>query len=240
MDAVVGQRCLSCHKDIGTTRVNRANSLDVLGPATRALIAINVAIHVAAVFSPAASDFFRPLVQSNALVADGRWWTLVTAAFLHGGWVHLGFNMYALYILGPRLEPRLGTGPFLGLYLVSAIGGGLGGYLLASPRFSQVGASGAIFGMVGYMIWLWWPTRNTPRGRSGWRFVAYMVGVGIVLPFIFSGFISWQGHLGGLVAGLVVGATWQVFGLRTRQAMTNSAVLLAIVLLGLVVATVVW
>ena len=238
VDAVVGQRCLDCHKSIGTTRVERGSALaGALGPVTKALIAANVAVYLIGNFSPSTVD---ALVQWNQQIQlEGTWWTLVTSAFLHTQIWHIGLNMYALYILGPRIERQLGPGPFLGLYMLSAVTGGLGGYLLGGLNFAQLGASGAIYGLAGYMFWQWWPTRQTPRGREGWRFVLWLVGVGILVPMFIPNFISWQGHLGGLIGGLAVAAGWDIFNVKSRTNRMIFAFLPAVALLG-VVALSVW
>jgi hypothetical protein len=82
-------------------------------------------------------------------VADGEYYRLVTAAFLHGGLLHLALNMFALASLGPVLESALGRSRFLALYLLSALGGSTLSFLLAAPNTVGVGASGAIFGLFG-------------------------------------------------------------------------------------------
>lgn len=242
MDAVVGQRCLDCHKEIGTTRVSRGTGMAALGPVTRALLAINIAIYIAIFVlqrSPGGADLVLPFIQVNSSITnDGTWWTLFTSAFIHFDLWHIGFNGYALYVLGPRVEARLGAGPFLGLYVFAAVGGGVGGYLLGGPGFAQIGASGAIYGIAGYLFWQWWPTRRTSQGRQGWQFVLWLVGIGILLPFALPVPISWQGHLGGLVGGLLVAAGWDILGITDRAKRTAFAIVPAIAILALIAASV--
>ena len=84
-------------------------------------------------------------------VADGDWWRMVTSMFLHGSIVHLGFNMYALWIFGPAIERRYGPARYLGLYLAAGLWGSAGALIL-SPNGYTVGASGAIFGLMGAFV----------------------------------------------------------------------------------------
>ncbi|MDH3193090.1 MAG: rhomboid family intramembrane serine protease [Acidimicrobiia bacterium] len=238
VDAVVGQRCLDCHKEIGTTRVSRGTGIAALGPVTKALLAINLAVYVLQ-WLPGGAEFVFPFVQVNSSITnEGTWWTLLTSAFIHFDLWHIGFNGYALYVLGPRVEARLGTGPFLGLYMFAAVTGGVGGYLLGGPGFAQIGASGAIYGIAGYLFWQWWPARRTPQGRQGWQLVLWLVGIGIILPFALGGFISWQGHLGGMVGGLLVAAGWDTFRITDRVKRTAFAIVPAIAILAFIAASV--
>lgn len=138
-------------------------------------------------------------------------WRFVTAMFLHApqSLLHIGFNMYALYILGTYLEPLLGRARFLALYLISGIGGQVAVLLFAGspPVIGQltqadadwftpvVGASGAIFGLFGAMIVL---NRHLNRSVAG---IYTVLVINAVLGFVVPG-ISWQAHLGGFLTGL--------------------------------------
>lgn len=238
VDAVVGQRCLDCHRSLGTTRVSRGVGDAGLGPVVRGLIVINALVFVAALV-PGLAELVEPLIQYNFRVTSGRWWTLLSAAFVHFELWHIGFNMYALYRLGPQLESQLGAGPFLGVYLTSAVTGGIAGYILGGPGFGQVGASGAIYGLAGLLMYAWWPERNQRRGDRGWQFVLLLVGVGIVLPIVFPQWrLSWQGHLGGLIGGLMIAAGWDLFPLDSRRAKILFAIAPGVLILGLVALSV--
>lgn len=238
VDAAVGQRCLDCHKAIGTTRVSRGTGAAALGPVTKALLVINIAVYLLQMTRGGADLVLRFVQVNSSIVADGTWWTLVTSAFIHFNLWHIGFNGYALYVLGPRVEARLGAGPFFGLYMFSAVMGGIGGYLLGGLGFAQIGASGAIYGIAGYLFWHWWPSRRSAQGRQGWQLVLWLVGIGIVLPFALGGgFISWQGHFGGLIGGLLVAAGWDLFGITDRVKQTIFALApAALVLAGIAVS----
>src|SRR5512133_466311 len=147
----VGMRCPECARQ--RTRVTRGSAAFGGGqtPATCALIAINVAAFLAEIatgaggLSPGGSviDNFSVFAPK---IADGEWYRLLTGAFLHGGLLHILFNMYALYILGQLLEPAFGAPRFLALYFASLFAGSLGVVLL-EPHTPAVGASGAVFGL---------------------------------------------------------------------------------------------
>lgn len=145
---------------------------------------------------------------ANAFSA-GLWWQPLTSAFLHAGLLHLLFNAYALWITGGYLEPLLGRLRFTVLYVLSALGGAVGGTLLPGTADSQlVGASGAVFGLFAAMFVV-----NRHLGRQTGQIVV-LVLINFVISFYYAG-ISWQGHLGGLVTGALV-ATAMAAGRRRR------------------------
>jgi membrane associated rhomboid family serine protease len=135
---------------------------------------------------------------SEAGVANGEWWRLITSAFLHYGPFHLAMNMFALYFAGSILEQVLGRWRFLLLYLVSGVAGAAGA-LYWSPNAITVGASGAVFGMLGALLVL---ERRGTIATGGQ--VLLLIVLNLVITFAYSSFISVGGHVGGLVAGLVV------------------------------------
>lgn len=134
---------------------NRFQLLWQTAPVTTLLIVVNLLVFLAMVYRDK-SSFFLPapelLVDFGAnhalLLAEGEWWRLLTYQFVHGGIIHLGFNMLALGFLGMRIEPPLKKMSFLLLYIVSGVGAGLASSLW--HKSISVGASGAIFGILGY------------------------------------------------------------------------------------------
>jgi membrane associated rhomboid family serine protease len=131
-------------------------------------------------------------------VAHGQWWRIVTSGFLHENLLHIGFNMYVLYILGLQLEPVLGRVKFGAIYGVSLLTGSLGA-LIVSPHSVTVGASGAVFGIMGaFAVEL--RARQLPlmQGRMGG--VGGLILINLVISFTIPG-ISWGGHIGGLIGG---------------------------------------
>jgi membrane associated rhomboid family serine protease len=203
--APVGLRCPDhSGKPQGVARVRssvrRASYAGTGALVTKALIALNVGVYLAElgqggdVNGFGSSIFLHGYLRAHE-VADGDWWRLITAAFLHYGPVHLGLNMLALWWFGAPLEEALGRGRYLLLYLVSGLAGSAGALLL-SPDVATVGASGAIFGILGAALVL--ERQGTPV------FGGALMLIVINLVFTFSvGNISVGGHLGGLAGGIL-------------------------------------
>ena len=147
-------------------------------------------------------------------------WTILTGAFLHGGLLHILFNMLSLYWVGRAIEPVLGWWRFLTVYLVSALGGSafILAWCLIQPSelfVGTVGASGAVFGLFGAVFVL------QRLGGADTTPILTLLGINLVYGFLASG-ISWQAHIGGAVAG--VAATWMLARLaRPRSGITEAA-----------------
>jgi membrane associated rhomboid family serine protease len=172
------------------------------------LLALNVGIYLAGVLSP---EFDRWLVENMALinvaVADGEWWRVFTAAFLHAGLFHLAINMYILYLFGTSLERSAGHAPFLALYLAAAAAGGAMS-ALTGPQFSvSVGASGAIFGLFGAWFSASYRSRHTPAGQAMFRQFLILLLLNAAIPLAVPN-IDWRAHLGGFIAGVVIHQLW--------------------------------
>ncbi len=134
-------------------------------------------------------------------VDAGEYYRLVTSAFLHDGIFHLAFNMYILWILGQMLEAGFGRARFLSLFIVSMLGGAFGALLLTAPNAPTVGASGAVFGLMGATVLV-----HRAIGGSIWRSpLAPLLMLNIVFTLLIPR-ISIGGHFGGLIAGAVMGA----------------------------------
>jgi len=203
-----------------TQGVRRAGFEGVGAKVTRALIAINVAVYIAELATGGGvNGLGSPIYEKGVLiagravdshghligVAEGDWWRLITAAFLHYGPFHLFLNMLALYWFGSLLEQRIGSGRFLALYLVSGLAGSAGA-LLWSPLTPTVGASGAIFGILGAGLVLE-QQRDYVFGGSALGIIV----INFILTFSISS-ISKGGHIGGLVGGIVAALGITRFG----------------------------
>jgi len=167
---------------------------------TRTLIAINVGIYlVTAVqghgLNNPGGTLWGKMVLYGPAVSSGDWWRLITAAFLHANIIHIAFNMLALWWFGAPVENYLGRVRFVGLYLVSGLAGSAGA-LVANPNAITVGASGAIFGILGAMLILEWQA----TGRLGGNAMTLIV-INLALSFAIAN-ISIGGHVGGLIGGL--------------------------------------
>jgi membrane associated rhomboid family serine protease len=169
---------------------------------TKILVAINVIVYLITVAqgsginSPGGSLFDRWLLF-GPLVAQGDWWRLITSTFLHVGLWHIVFNMWALLWLGAAVEGAIGRWRFLLLYLASGLAGSAGA-LVWSPHSPTVGASGAIFGMLGAGLIL----EYRATGQLAGSFMTMLV-INLIFTFGFSSFISVGGHVGGLIGGLL-------------------------------------
>ena len=158
-------------------------------------------------------------------VADGAWWQLLTTAFVHVQPLHLAFNMFALYILGPQLELYFGRARFLALYLISALTGSATVYWFASQYSPTLGASGAIYGLLGALLVISLKVRINLQG------LLVLIGINLLLTFTISN-ISWPGHLGGLAGGAAAAAVL-VYAPRKRRTAIQVAGLAALTALTL-------
>ena len=201
----VGMRCPECARQ--RTRVTRMAPGIHLGraPATYVLIALNVIGFLAEVAtgSPlglgftfeASGSVFQHYSLFGPAVANGEWYRLITAGFLHAGLVHIAFNMFALYILGSLLEPGIGTPRFLAVYFVSLLAGSFGALLL-TPHTPSLGASGAVFGVMSAAF--------VVARHRGVEQLASQIGFYIIINIVFTlgvRDISVGAHFGGLIAG---------------------------------------
>jgi membrane associated rhomboid family serine protease len=199
---------------------------------TTALVAVNVAVFAwTVVTSGSVDDNVRaPLFDEWALVPDavagGQWWRLVTGGFLHFGPIHLLFNMMALWVIGRSVEPALGRGRFLAVYLLSLLGGSAAVMLLSAPGSNVAGASGAVFGLMGALAVLLRRLR-IPLGQVGGLIV-----VNLVITFLIPG-ISVAGHVGGLLTGALAAAAL-VHAPPQRRVAVQATALIAIAVLLLV------
>ena len=211
-EAPVGWQCARCvHDDSRRAPVTRWRpsgggrlGSTRLTPVVVALIVINLAVflweqtnysNIVGRFGMLANAF-TPQGQLVG-VHNGQWYRLFTAPFLHASWGHIIFNMATLAIVGSPVEAELGKARFTALYLVSALGGSVGSYLLSRQNVLGVGASGAIFGLFGAYYVL--------ARRRGWDIstIAALIIVNLIIGFATPA-IDWRAHLGGLVTGAVV------------------------------------
>jgi membrane associated rhomboid family serine protease len=177
-------------------------------PVTYALIAINVLVYLLgaaqggsigdagnSIYHP--GSLYRHAVLYGPWVAHGGWYRLVTAMFLHENLLHIGFNMFALWVIGRPVEQYLGTARYVGLYFVSGLAGSAGA-LLQAPQTPILGASGAIFGILGAMLIIEWQATGRLAGNA-----MTLIVINLVISFAIPG-ISWGGHVGGLIGGILV------------------------------------
>jgi membrane associated rhomboid family serine protease len=240
--AAVGFQCPECVRE-GNKDVRQARTVfggaadDNPGVVSKVLIAINVVAYVAQqVSNTFTTRFFDiglaidPATGETVGVADGEVYRLLTSAFLHGGIVHLLLNMYAIYLFGPQLEAALGRVRFITLYVLSALGGSAVSYAFAAPNQPSLGASGAVFGLLGaYLV----VSRKLRRDTTA---VMVLLAINFAYGFLVPR-IDWRAHVGGLIAGALV-AVAMVYAPRERRTLVQVAGCVAVLLL--IVAVVAW
>lgn len=139
----------------------------------------------------------------NQAIAAGQYWRLFTAILLHANLLHIFFNSYALYALGPGVEGPYGSWRFLVIYLMSGLAGSSMSFLL-SP-YASVGASGAIFGLIGTTTIYYYHYRDRlVAGRARLANIVAITAYNLLYGFVAAGVDNWA-HIGGLLAGLVLG-----------------------------------
>jgi membrane associated rhomboid family serine protease len=171
---------------------------------TVVLIVANVAMFVLTASSgvnvlsgSGTSRLFNDLALSPAGVAHGEWWRLFTAMFLHYSLFHIGFNMYALYVVGTPLEAVLGRLRYIALYLLAGLGGSVLSVALGPLNEVAAGASGAIFGLFGALYVV---ARHQNVSTNG---IVITIAANLVFTFAIPN-IDWRGHVGGLIVGSLV------------------------------------
>jgi membrane associated rhomboid family serine protease len=217
----VGMRCPECARQ--RTKVKTIRSVSSRPELTLALIAINVVAFLAEGGITLTGQPTGKVYEKGALfgsiegfadqgVAHGQWWRIVTGGFLHENLLHIGFNMYVLYVLGQMLEPALGRMRFGLIYAVSLLAGSLGA-LIVTPHAVTVGASGAVFGVMAAAA-VEVRARQIPLMQSG---VGGLILINLVISFTLPG-ISWGGHVGGLIGGGLAAVALQLGGRLRAQA----------------------
>ena len=251
--AAVGVQCVDCVKgQAKTVRTARTVFGGSAGAAQQPVVTMSIIALCAVAFvlqhvvpPDADGNDFTDRFMFVPMLALSEPWRFLTSAFLHspGFLLHIAFNMYALWLVGPYLESLLGRIRFAALYLLSAFGGSVGVLLLASPDPQSsgwgrgvVGASGAVFGLWGALIVI-----NRRMGRDSAGMITLIVINGAI-GFVPGLNIAWQGHLGGLLTGLAVAAVI-AYAPKERRALLHpvglaAVALLLVVLIAVKVATV--
>jgi membrane associated rhomboid family serine protease len=177
---------------------------------TYALIATNVLVYLVTVaqgtgINAPGGKVFTDGILFGPLVAQGDWWRLFTAAFLHASLIHLGLNMLALYWLGSVVEMFLGPVRYLALYVVAGLAGSAGA-LIVDPTQPTVGASGAIFGILGALLIIEYQQTGQLAGQA-----MSLIVINLIFSFAIPN-ISYGGHIGGLIGGIAAALALSRFG----------------------------
>ncbi|WP_149203401.1 rhomboid family intramembrane serine protease [Actinotalea subterranea] len=240
--AAVGIHCVDCVREANRTAPVARTAFGAPLRAGRPLVTLTLigVTVVSYLLQLAVGDAWTNSLLFAPGIGDAEPWRFLTGAFVHYpsgtfGITHILFNMYALWILGHELEPALGRARFLALYLVSALGGHVMILLLASP-FSPawvtgtVGASGAVFGLFGAIAVV-----LRRMGRSA-RPILGVVAINAVIGFLVPG-ISWQGHLGGLLTGALIGVGF-AYAPKARRRVVGIGVTVGVALVLVVMAAI--
>ncbi|MBB4826869.1 rhomboid protease GluP [Sporosarcina luteola] len=170
-----------------------------LYPVVSFLIALNIVIFIATSLD---SRLFLLGIGFNYGISVGEWWRLITPMFLHGGILHMLFNMFSLFIFGPELERVAGKARFITIYLLAGIFGNIAAFFLEGLEYSHVGASGAIFGIFGAFGALVYYTKKVlPELR---QIMLPIIVISVIMTFLQPN-IDIIGHLTGLIVGFIIG-----------------------------------
>jgi membrane associated rhomboid family serine protease len=250
-DAAVGYQCPDCLREAQRTGPRRRARIVLGRPgrATTILIAVNVAVFLVEIATGAAGGIWTggsdaALVRLGALqpilvAANHEYWRLFTAMFLHASILHILLNMYALYLFGYVIEGTLGTWRFLAIYFVAGFLASVTSFTFSDPRIAGVGASGAIFGLLGAWVAYNLRRRETAMGAANLRGALVLIAINLFLGFSIPNVDNFA-HLGGLVSGFVCGLLVEGLGPRhLRQAIQvgGFAVLIAVGLVLVVART---
>jgi rhomboid protease GluP len=168
-------------------------------------------------------------------VAQGEWWRLLTAMFLHIGELHLVFNSLALYVFGGLIEGALGSARMLALYLMTGFAASVTSFAFGSPAVAAAGASGAIFGLLGAWLVYNLRRRSLSLARSNVQSALLLIGINLVFGFTVPG-IDNLAHIGGLVAGVGAGFAIEGFGRGSSRWASQVGGLAMIALIALALA----
>lgn len=244
---VVCPECMKAQRKAATPQQKRASRMSQLSnakvpPVTTAIVGVTTLVGVLQVITGFASGDanFDPVMRQLGLISPMLFpefgytsfpeaWRVLSYALVHGGILHFVFNMFFLFVVGGQLERMLGRTWYLWLYVLGALGGATGAILL-SPMSLTVGASGAIFAMLGAMLIVGW--------KSGQNMTSLIVllGLNLAIGFVPGINISWQGHIGGAVAGMAAAAIFWV----TRDTKNQRARTLYLAALALAMILAIW
>jgi rhomboid protease GluP len=211
--------CPYCQAQVGTPAIERRSPPDVLGGliphqrfVTMIILLINTGLYLAMMLrmtQQGGSGFRDPDIQTLVdfgakyapyIIGRGEWWRLITAAFLHGGLLHIGMNSWVLFDLGPQVNESFGTPRFLTIYFVSSITGYLASLYWSSSV--SIGASAGLCGLIGAMIALGTRDRSAFGAALRRQYVQWMIYL-LIFGLVISG-VDNAAHIGGLAGGFVI------------------------------------
>ncbi|MCJ1909416.1 rhomboid family intramembrane serine protease [Planococcus ruber] len=176
-----------------------------LYPVVSTLIALNLIVHVLTWIPGIGNLLYYYGVGSNLLIEAGEWWRFLTPMFLHGGLMHLLFNMFSLFLFGPELERLTGKVRFITIYLSAGLFGTVATYFIQPLDYLHVGASGAIFGIFGaYGALLYYGRRSLPQLR---QIILPIIVISIIMTFLTPN-VNATAHIAGMITGFIIGMSY--------------------------------
>jgi membrane associated rhomboid family serine protease len=229
----------------GTGGVVTSTGLSV----TKVLVAANVLMFVIEIVMGATNlmggGSSRALVDLGALysplvLVEHEYWRMITSMFLHSGLFHIAFNMWALWAIGGFVEAAVGRGKFLAIYFLSGFAGSVMVLIAAPVNSLVVGASGAIFGIFGALAVHAYLNRGRDfQSRALLSNVLIILAINLVFSFT-AGFVSWQAHVGGLIAGAATMFTLMLGGRRDPRGAWGTTDIVGVVLIAVVLVGLTW
>lgn len=234
--ASVGQHCPECVSDARRSAPRVRSAIRATAPAVYAILILNAIVFVAQLLL--GGGFTQEYALVPVRVHSGEYYRLVTAMFLHSPefFLHILFNSYVLYWVGPQVEEAFGTRRFIPLYLIAGIAGSAASYAFSQCLISGRGASGAIFGIAGVLAVFVYNRRDSLVMAQYLRSIFFFIGINVVLGFLIQG-IDNAAHLGGLAAGVALGLGFDQ-GRKGQHASTRIQVITALGVLGAALALV--
>ena len=226
IQAPVGFQCPNCVEEArrdfrrGPGRAARGGIV-----ATKALLFAIAAVFVVEVVTggplalfkgPPGDRLFDLGAMQPLAIADGQYWRLFSAMFLHAGLLHIGFNAYALWLFGSSVESTYGRARFILIYFIAGFLASAASYAFGPVEALGVGASGAIFGIFGAFIAYNYRRRHLALAAANLRWAMTMILLNVLLAFGFPG-IDWRAHLGGVIAGVLAGTIAEGAGANASQ-----------------------
>jgi rhomboid protease GluP len=172
-------------------------------PGVVAILGINVFVFFLQQLIP---ELTNRLAMNPILIASGEWWRLFTPMVVHAPdfAIHIIMNSLVLFFFGPAVERAFGTVRFVVMYVIAGFLGSVASYTFSPPNIRGVGASGAIFGMVGVLLVYLFNRRQSSFVYGEMRNVIFFIGINLFIGFTFTGIDNWA-HIGGLLAGMALG-----------------------------------
>lgn len=238
--ATVGQHCPWCVAEARKSAPKVRSTMVANAPAVVVIIVVNVAVYLAQNAIPAVTT---RLASYPPAIANGQWWRLITPMFLHAplqsrfGILHIGFNMLVLWIYGPNVEEAYGAARFAVLYLIAGFFAGAASYAFGPCNALGLGASGAIFGVVGVLLVFLFDRRRSPFVRDYMRRLLFFIGINLIFGFVIPG-VDYVAHMGGLAGGMALGAGFDQGGTARASTPLQVATAALVILAG--VALVLW